>query len=447
MTSTVATAVRRFRRLSRASEGSQPVFCTKCGAEIPPVGALFCPKCGAGLPASSKPRDPQTTQAPREHADTEQVSTTADVRAKEGDWTDTRLRHNPVDAELHPYYQRRFAEFDAGGPKWGFNVTAWLLGPLWCPKCVGPPFFWMYVGLFAMPLVLGVLGLLSGDSGQFLATSFAASAIMGPLLVGLVADQSYYDIWRRQRSAPTGSPGRPLVPKVEELRVAGELEAGNATKSGFLADFRRGWQIVVGAVSGQDTGRALLPVRARAVQVTLSEIAGRLGAPRQMLSLSVQESTALNATATVDGVVISMALLRGLKVAELAFVIGHAVGHFILGHCNHPFWRSAPCDDSRPGLEKCRRWRRLAEQSADRVGLRACADLESAVSALLKMACGPDAVSDPLAQEVMAGTRQVPETCLHDPVAWACGETDISERIALLCSTADAVIRPPEPGA
>lgn len=68
---------------------------------------------------------------------------------------------------------------------------------------------------------------------------------------------------------------------------------------------------------------------------------------------------------------------------ELAFVIGHELGHFLLGHGATPL----TADPSVEGMMR----RRSDEISADRVGMLACSERTAAFRALIKVSCGLDA--------------------------------------------------------
>lgn len=75
----------------------------------------------------------------------------------------------------------------------------------------------------------------------------------------------------------------------------------------------------------------------------------------------------------------SSALVDLLTSAEFEFVVGHEIGHFLLGHVS---WQ-----DETDTLEDllCRRAR---EVSVDRIGLLACASLPAALAAMMKLASG-----------------------------------------------------------
>jgi len=68
-----------------------------------------------------------------------------------------------------------------------------------------------------------------------------------------------------------------------------------------------------------------------------------------------------------------------LSKEEIAFVVGHEIGHFLLAHTRQPLQNPTPAY-----LEK----RRSQEISADRIGRIACGSLESALKAMMMMATG-----------------------------------------------------------
>ena len=84
-------------------------------------------------------------------------------------------------------------------------------------------------------------------------------------------------------------------------------------------------------------------------------------------------------------------LLKVMNSGELAFVIGHEMGHVALGHT----WLNtivggmagipAPFGAAVLLYTAFRWWNRMCEFSADRAGLLACGDLNIAVSALVKL--------------------------------------------------------------
>jgi Zn-dependent protease with chaperone function len=85
-------------------------------------------------------------------------------------------------------------------------------------------------------------------------------------------------------------------------------------------------------------------------------------------------------------------LLQAMNGDELKFIIGHEMGHVVLGHT----WLNtiiggmagipAPFGASVLLYTAFRWWNRMCEFSADRAGLLACGDINIAISALVKLA-------------------------------------------------------------
>lgn len=87
-------------------------------------------------------------------------------------------------------------------------------------------------------------------------------------------------------------------------------------------------------------------------------------------------------------VVLTSALVEQLSHKELAFVIGHELGHFQAGHTKitsliNPLGSNNPFSGLIFGL-----WARRAEYSGDRCGLVLTKDIDSAISSLMKMSVG-----------------------------------------------------------
>ena len=95
-------------------------------------------------------------------------------------------------------------------------------------------------------------------------------------------------------------------------------------------------------------------------------------------------------------VVLYSALFGVMDADELSFIIGHELGHVALGHT----WLNSIVGGMAgiPGSSffsailtlAFLSWNRACELSADRAGLLACGKPEKAVSALIKLAAGPD---------------------------------------------------------
>jgi len=84
-------------------------------------------------------------------------------------------------------------------------------------------------------------------------------------------------------------------------------------------------------------------------------------------------------------IAVTSALVNLLHPEELAFVIGHEIGHFAFGHERYPRPDDAQSDTERLNVLALQR---NAEISADRVGLMACGDQEKAFRAILKSVSG-----------------------------------------------------------
>lgn len=98
-------------------------------------------------------------------------------------------------------------------------------------------------------------------------------------------------------------------------------------------------------------------------------------------------------------VVLFSALFEVMDAEELLFVLGHETGHIQLGHtllnslvggmAGIPSPTSASALLSMAFLW----WNRVCEYSADRAGLLACGKPEKAISALIKLEAGPEALT------------------------------------------------------
>jgi len=93
-------------------------------------------------------------------------------------------------------------------------------------------------------------------------------------------------------------------------------------------------------------------------------------------------------------VIINRGLLDRVNIDELAFVMGHEIGHLIYQHSYasrviqfvYPEYENMP-----PFLQKLYDvWSKLGEISADRIGLLVCQKIETAVRALFKLSSGLD---------------------------------------------------------
>jgi Zn-dependent protease with chaperone function len=87
------------------------------------------------------------------------------------------------------------------------------------------------------------------------------------------------------------------------------------------------------------------------------------------------------------------ALVKGMSPAELLWLLGHEFSHIKLGHTNMVVLTNA--QTSVMGLSQVLNliyqwWSRKCEYSCDRGGLLACRDEKAAISALAKIAIGPE---------------------------------------------------------
>jgi Zn-dependent protease with chaperone function len=105
-------------------------------------------------------------------------------------------------------------------------------------------------------------------------------------------------------------------------------------------------------------------------------------------------------------VVMYAGLFQVMDRDELAFILGHELGHVALGHT----WLNSlvggmagipsPWSAAMLMTVAFLWWNRVCEYSADRAGLLACGKPEKAVTALIKLAAGPDADTPAELQQV-----------------------------------------------
>ena len=123
------------------------MYCPKCGKEVI-EGARFCQSCGEAMPNF------------REH----QIVESEPIRSEQSNYYNNS---NPYIYEK-PYYQERFATFDANGgkftPTWNwaaflFGIFWYLFKGMWAKALImllavfvfagmPAPVFWIYCGLF-----------------------------------------------------------------------------------------------------------------------------------------------------------------------------------------------------------------------------------------------------------------------------------------------------------
>ena len=112
----------------------------------------------------------------------------------------------------------------------------------------------------------------------------------------------------------------------------------------------------------------------------------RLSIPKKVVSAFVYSSAEPQASCFAGSITecvisFSSGLIKLLKGVELQFVIGHEIGHFLLGH---NILNSREDNESPEYLIQ----QRAQEISADRLGLLACQSLEAGVRAMMKTVSG-----------------------------------------------------------
>jgi len=97
-------------------------------------------------------------------------------------------------------------------------------------------------------------------------------------------------------------------------------------------------------------------------------------------------------------ILLTSALFKDFKPLELAFVIGHELGHVLFDHNQIPAGHLLFDEKSEPISAQLAKtllqWSRAAEITADRIGFLTCGDLSSAANAFFKTACGIHPDSD-----------------------------------------------------
>ncbi|MBN2548864.1 MAG: M48 family metallopeptidase [Anaerolineales bacterium] len=119
------------------------------------------------------------------------------------------------------------------------------------------------------------------------------------------------------------------------------------------------------------------------------------------IEVFVAPSRALNAytfgLSSPKVVVLYSALFQVMDKDELLYVLGHELGHVALGHTWLNSLVGGMAGIPSPGAAYALLnlaflwWNRACEYSADRAGLLACGRLDKSVSALVKLAAGPEA--------------------------------------------------------
>lgn len=91
-------------------------------------------------------------------------------------------------------------------------------------------------------------------------------------------------------------------------------------------------------------------------------------------------------------ILLTSALVKDFKPLELAFVIGHELGHVLFDHNQIPAGHLLFDEKAEPITAQLAKtllqWSRAAEITADRIGFLTCGDLSSAANAFFKTACG-----------------------------------------------------------
>jgi len=127
--------------------------------------------------------------------------------------------------------------------------------------------------------------------------------------------------------------------------------------------------------------------------VSIVRMCARIVGIKAGVEIFVRHAPDLNAQCFLAGkriaVVLNSAIVEKFSPPELAFVIGHEIGHFALRHEEIPnatFLDSRGCSlFQKAGFMA---WQRAAEVSADRLGLICCRDWRSAVHCMIKLTSG-----------------------------------------------------------
>ncbi len=123
------------------------------------------------------------------------------------------------------------------------------------------------------------------------------------------------------------------------------------------------------------------------LEAALGEACSRLSIDRSQVVMFVQQQSDVQASCILtDGkrciLTVTSGLVNLLEDDEIRFVVGHELGHYVFEHTGSMTTNES--DTEIPLLQ------RAAEISADRCGLVACGDLDSAIKAMIKTASGLD---------------------------------------------------------
>ncbi|NMH86287.1 M48 family metallopeptidase [Flavivirga algicola] len=124
-------------------------------------------------------------------------------------------------------------------------------------------------------------------------------------------------------------------------------------------------------------------------------------------------------------IILSSGILERFSKDELAFVVGHEIGHVLFEHFNYPVRQilDEGNDDLAPiHAMKLYAWNRNAEISADRAGLLCCQSFEAAGRTFFKLSSGvtTDSLDFQLNEYIgqFADLEEVLNDATHDPSDW-----------------------------
>lgn len=175
------------------------------------------------------------------------------------------------------------------------------------------------------------------------------------------------------------------IQRAEKLLASLDVQnAIDAWKRAPQQDVRR--QLLARAVR-------LTPSMTPGLAATITRTAERLGLGKTVEPYVVPDPS-MNAFASLGRervlVVLTSSLLQSMDDDELAFVVGHELGHVACGHLDIPVHALAAGTGNLPADRALQlyAWARYAEVSADRAGLIATTGLDAAARALFKVASG-----------------------------------------------------------